>query len=175
MSSLWKWNENYDYVIPKKAETEESCKRKCEQNLLKTSKKICKSEIGDQKYLKIDQSQIESSKSRGDEILTHEERIFIFLSDDFYTSIASFLLSILPLFGKANLNFQTNKPIIYVARSLLLDFLKDLLSKFILLSIVKNTKSLKNIDYHSLKNKRSDENLVIGNSTEKILADLILH
>ena len=137
-------------------------------------KKIGKSKIGDSKtskVLKIVESQKQTSKINKDEILTYEEIIFVFIRWLFNKGYA-FLLFILPVVDKANLNFQTNEPIIHVGRSLLLDFLKVHLSKFVLPSVVKNVESLKNIDYNSLKNQRSDEDLVIGNSTKKIIADL---
>ena len=66
----------------------------------------------------------QNSKSRDHEIMTREKKIFMFLTDDFNKGIASFLLFILLLFDKANLNFQTNIPIIHIVISLLLDFLK---------------------------------------------------
>lgn len=106
------------------------------------------------------------------EVLTREERLFMFLSSNLNKAFVYFLLNSLPLFEEPNISLQTNNPKIHVLRSLLLEMFKRVLSRFMRPASIKSSASVLDVDYHSDDNQKIDTELVIGQATSKIVDTL---
>nr|XP_042896620.1 uncharacterized protein LOC122269097 [Parasteatoda tepidariorum] len=112
--------------------------------------------------------------SAKNEILSREERIFMFLSSDLNKAFVHFLLFIVPLFENLNLQLQSNIPKIHVMGQLMNNLFKDILSKFMLPNIVKSQSksSLLDVNFYLRENQKDDCDLVIGHSTLTIVETL---
>lgn len=104
-------------------------------------------------------------------ILSREERLFMFFSSDLNKAFALFLLNTLPLFEKQNESLQTNDPKIHMLRSFLLELFKSVLSRFVVPSAVKSNYPL-DVDFYCRQNQKKDSELVIGEATVKLVTKL---
>ena len=113
-----------------------------------------------------------TKKEKTIQVLTHEERLFMFLSSDINKGFCLFLGSVLPTFEMPNTALQTRVPLIHVLHGIIADLLKDILSKFVTASAVTSSVSLFTVEYHKIENKKNDDELVIGTATSKIVQTL---
>ncbi|KAL1484703.1 hypothetical protein MTO96_032422 [Rhipicephalus appendiculatus] len=103
---------------------------------------------------------------------TREERLFVFLSLETNRAYCLFLQNIIPIFEKVNLSLQAQAPQIHVLRSLLLELLRDIFSRFVNPSWLKRSPELLNLDYHSREAQKGDEDLIIGQETRTVVDKL---
>ncbi|KAL1416686.1 hypothetical protein MTO96_027629 [Rhipicephalus appendiculatus] len=103
---------------------------------------------------------------------TREERLFVFLSLETNRAYCLFLQNIIPIFEKVNLSLQAQAPHIHVLRSLLLELLRDIFSRFVNPSWLKRSPELLNLDYHSREAQKGDEDLIIGQETRTVVDKL---
>lgn len=141
---------------------------------------ISKSEMLSSKKRKMDCKRIQSVKiqkvnfdsvKNHKEVLSREERLFLFLSSDLNKAFAQFLLHTLPLFEEPNVTLQSNSPKIHVLRKILCETLKNILARFVVPTAVKSV-SLLNVKYHQMVNQKIDSDLVIGQCATKIVETL---
>ncbi|KAL3193766.1 hypothetical protein MRX96_000063 [Rhipicephalus microplus] len=81
-----------------------------------------------------------------------------------------FLQNIIPIFEKVNLSLQAQAPQIHVLRSLLLELLRDIFSRFVNPSWLKRSPEL--LNYHSREAQKGDEDLIIGQETRTVVDKL---
>ncbi|KAL1473286.1 hypothetical protein MTO96_038782, partial [Rhipicephalus appendiculatus] len=81
-------------------------------------------------------------------------------------------MNIIPIFEKVNLSLQAQAPQIHVLRSLLLELLRDIFSRFVNPSWLKRSPELLNLDYHSREAQKGDEDLIIGQETRTVVDKL---
>ncbi|KAL1442126.1 hypothetical protein MTO96_046532 [Rhipicephalus appendiculatus] len=103
---------------------------------------------------------------------TREERLFVFLSLETNRAYCLFLQNIIPIFEKVNISLQAQAPQIHVLRSLLLELLRDIFSRFVNPSWLKRSPELLNLDYHSREAQKGDEDLIIGQETRTVVDKL---
>nr|XP_042902141.1 uncharacterized protein LOC122270094 [Parasteatoda tepidariorum] len=139
---------------------------------LKTSEQ--KSEMGNPaKKLKAGNCSKNSSpkSSKQESVLTREEQMLLFLSSDICKAYCLFLNYIIPVFERSLITLQSNEPKIHILNSLLLDLLKDFVSKFIRADIIKGS-SLMDINLVSEKNHKLDDDIIIGSAASKLISVL---
>lgn len=102
-----------------------------------------------------------------------KERIFNFFSSNLCKAFCLFLQNTIPVFDKFNTHLQSEKPLFPTLRSLIFALFKELLSKFMKPEVVKKTSSPIEVDYHSLHNQKSDNEIIIGSATAKIVECLV--
>lgn len=117
------------------------------------------------------EEELKSSLKSTATILSREEKLFMFLSSSLNKSFCMFVLSVTPLFDKLNLTLQSASPQIHILLKLLLDFLKELFSRFVKPSAVKSINLLE-VNYHEEANLKESGDIVVGCSTERIVATL---
>lgn len=113
-----------------------------------------------------------SSESTGRASLTREERLLYFLTSDVNFAYGLFLKSVIPVFDKVNAQLQSQAPQIHLLQSLLMQFLRDLLARFVNPSAIKACSSPLEIPYQDLKNQKANEDLVLGSRTLSVVEGL---
>nr|XP_042906329.1 uncharacterized protein LOC122270944 [Parasteatoda tepidariorum] len=96
----------------------------------------------------------------------------MFLSSDLNKAYVNFLLHILPVFEHFNVTLQCKSPKIHILRQLMNELFKTLLSKFMLPNVVKSSKSFLEVNFYSRDNQKDDVDLVVGQTTNKIVESL---
>ncbi|KAH6935725.1 hypothetical protein HPB50_008666 [Hyalomma asiaticum] len=91
---------------------------------------------------------------------------------DVVAHVSSKKHNIIPIFEKVNLSLQAQAPQIHVLRSLLLELLRDIFSRFVNPSWLKRSPELLNLDYHSREAQKGDEDLIIGQETRTVVDKL---
>jgi hypothetical protein len=105
-------------------------------------------------------------------VLSREERLFYLLTSDINKAYCLFLLYISPAFEKLNITLQGQSPLVDRLLSLLYDFLKQILLKFVKAKIIKESSDLLTLNYHSHDNQKGDDELLIGESTREVVQNL---
>lgn len=113
-----------------------------------------------------------SSESTGRASLTREERLLYFLTSDVNFAYGLFLKSVIPVFDKVNAQLQSQAPQIHLLQSLLMQFLRDLLARFVNPSAIKACSSPLEVPYQDLKNQKANEDLVLGSRTLSVVEGL---
>ncbi|KAH8020891.1 hypothetical protein HPB51_008003 [Rhipicephalus microplus] len=103
-----------------------------------------------------------SSESSGRASLTLDEWLLYFLTSDVNFAYGLFLKSVIPVFDKVNAQLQSQAPQIHLLQSLLMQFLRDLLARFVNPSAMKACSSPLEVPYQDLKNQKANEDLVLG-------------
>ena len=104
--------------------------------------------------------------------LSRPERIFLFLTSKVSQAYSRFILYIIPIFETANTTLQYKTPYIHKLQRILTDMLRDILSKFVKPTVLKEAKHIWEVEYHEKTNQLGDADVMIGNATEKIVAVL---
>jgi len=155
------------YRIPLKTSKKEHTAT-CEENIQPSSSKKRPSSYN-QKQLPKKMKVAYSSKGSS---LTKEERVFMFLSSDTNKAYSLFLAYIIPIFERSNVILQSGAPKIHILNSLLVDMLKEILSKFVIPAIIKNCAILTEVKYADRCNQKNDDELIIGSAALKIVKQL---
>ncbi|KAL3208583.1 hypothetical protein MRX96_038989 [Rhipicephalus microplus] len=114
-----------------------------------------------------------SSESTGHASLTREERLlYYFLTSDVNFAYGLFLKSVIPVFDKVNAQLQSQAPQIHLLQSLLMQFLRDLLARFVNPSAFKACSSPLEVPYQDLKNQKANEDLVLASRTLSVVEGL---
>lgn len=111
-----------------------------------------------------------SAKSANN-ILSREEKLFMFLSSEENKAYCLFLLNVLPIFDNVNTLLQSGTPYIHKLQEIYLDLLKELYSRFLKPAAVKE-KELVSIKYHEKDNHKLVADLIIGHETSLIIEKL---
>lgn len=104
-------------------------------------------------------------------LLSRQERVFMFLTDNVNKALCYFLLHVIPIFDEVNVALQSKAPQIHKLRNMLSQLLKDLLIKFVKASAIKST-PVRDVKYNSLVNQKNDEDIVIGTSAVQLVTSL---
>ncbi|KAJ8877861.1 hypothetical protein PR048_022320 [Dryococelus australis] len=78
----------------------------------------------------------------------------------------------LSVFEKANVVLQSQKPQIHMLRAILIELFKDVITRFVKPTIVRNSSSVLEVDYHKRMNLKEDSDITIGNATSRAMCDL---
>lgn len=78
----------------------------------------------------------------------------------------------IPIFDKVNLTLQAQAPHFHVLQLLLFELLRDILSRFVNPSPLKQCPELLNLDYHSREAQKEGEGLTIGQETRTVVDKL---
>lgn len=114
-------------------------------------------------------AKLASTAKTGAHSVTREERLFVFLSSELNRAYCLFLQNTIPIFEKVNRTLQAQAPQIHVLQSLLFELLRDLLSRFVNPSLLKQHSTLLDIDYNSKEAQKDDADLVIGRETRSVV------
>ena len=95
---------------------------------------------------------------------------FKFLSSGLANAFCLFNQNATPIIEKVCVQFQAQKPLIHIMQPMILDFFKELLSRFVKPDIIKNCSLPINVDYHTMNNQRKNSDIVIGTVTQEVVA-----
>nr|XP_042913534.1 uncharacterized protein LOC122273560 [Parasteatoda tepidariorum] len=165
-----KCNALKDYRIPKKDNSEAGTSKVSSTGAKKRSIN-CELNSSNSKKFKLSKDFNDTlSKS----VLSREERVFMFLSNDVSKSYCYFLAHCLPIFEEPNIQLQSSSPQIHLLHDLLYSTLRNVMIRFVTPTAIKMCTSLLDVKYHCKENQKLDSDLIIGQSSSKIVNTLKL-
>lgn len=84
-----------------------------------------------------------------------------------------FYQSVLPTFTQVNLLLQREDPNIYLIADAIRIFLKKLLSKFVTIQVIRDTRDITKVDFQNPENQLSDSAITIGIVTKQLIQKLL--
>lgn len=102
---------------------------------------------------------------------TNQKIVYItrMLSNPMTEVYCLFLQSVIPLFDTFNTVMQTESPMIHTLHISIIELLKDILSRFIKVAIIKSISDITTIEYDNASNQKEDKELFIGFTTRQLL------
>ena len=104
--------------------------------------------------------------------LSRPERLFFLFSSDVNKAYCLFILHVNPIFDKVNITLQSQAPHVHVVRTMLLEFFKEILCKFVLTGVIKQSSDILKVNYHSSGNQRDNDDLLIRKKTKNVVNEL---
>jgi hypothetical protein len=161
------------YTIPKKKSNNPSASAEPNTSCAKFSNvKKRKADIAYLAEATKKSKKVKGSESSSTSVLTREERLFYLLTSDINKAFCLFLCYITPSFDKVNSVLQSDTPLIHKLRSILLDFFKQMLSKFVKPAIIGEASDILSVDYQNVDNQKLDGDLLIGSETTNVVNSL---